>query len=326
MNKRSTCSRIALRDNAIAYVMRGSEYGMCFHRHVASLRGMSEASIDAKTRLMFDAGNQGEGIAKILLQNLAVKDSSLKVVEFATGWQNQASVQIEERRHFDDGQDREVRLICSPDGRLSFPQTFFFPDEWVAGLSISLPAGPEQYALEVKCYGAASMKKFKSKGAAAFPTLEWQTSGVAAGYEQRLGEPVGVVVMCLLRDDIKDADNVTIGYSVESAQIPQVWVYDAPKYTRQECLDRCWAIAKAYEDGEWPKCDNAYFCRYPHRATPVVDSIAEAMLESLADAHEAYKNALRDAEGLLIGHQNGATIHGFQICREYQCLPNVRRL
>lgn len=324
--KRSTCSRSALRDGSLAYTFRGSEYGMCFHRHVASLRGMEEAAVDWKTRKMFDAGNRGEEVAKKLLIDLASKDPRLKVIEYASGYQNQTSVSLIERRSgFPDDILREMRLICSPDGLLSFPPgEFFFPDEWVCGLSVSNCEQPTDYALEVKCYGESSIKKFKSKGAASNATLEWQTSGVAAGYAERLGRPVGVVVLVLRREEIKDEEGNFVDYSVPEDQVPMVWVYDRPRYTREECLQRCWDIAKTYERGEWPKCDNAFFCRFPHRATPVIDPIAEDMLAALADSWEKFQHALRDAEGLLIGVQNGEQVHGYTLCRQLLSVPTVK--
>lgn len=324
--KRSTCSRLALKaQNAVAYIFRGSEFGMCTHRHVASLRGMSEAAIDWKTRKMFDAGNAGEIVAKKLLMRLAEKDPRLVIEEYASGWQNQTSVEVSEKRTgFPDGVDREVRLICSPDGRLSFPEDFLFPDEWVSGLSVSGVVHPGQYALEVKCYGETSIKKFKSKGAASNSTLEWQTSGVGAGYSDRLGKPLGVVVMVLRRDEVKDADGNFVDYEVKEDQVPMIWVYDAPKYTREECLARCWDMVNTYEMGQWPKCDNSYFCRYPHRATPVVDVVAEDMLATLKERWESYQLALRDAEGLLIGVNNGDQLHGYTYCRQLLSVPMLR--
>lgn len=326
--KRSTCSRSALRDGSIAYTFRGSEFGMCAHRHVASLRGMVEAAVDWKTRKMFDAGNAGEEVAKKLLVDLAKKDPRLKVEEYASGYQNQTSVSlIEKRSGFPDDILREMRLICSPDGRLSCVDdifSVFHGAGWSVSLGNEVLARPTQYALEVKCYGESSVKKFKSKGAAAFPTLEWQTSGVAAGFAERLNEPVGVVVMVLRREEVKDADGNFVDYSVPEDQTPMIWVYDRPKYTGAECLQRCWDIANIYERGEWPKCDNAFFCRFPHRATPVIDPIAEDMLATLAETWERFNAALRDAEGLLIGVQNGEQVHGYTLCRQLLSVPTVR--
>lgn len=328
--KRSTCSRSALKDGSIAYIFRGSEFGMCAHRHVASLRGMVEAAVDWKTRKMFDAGNAGEEVAKKLLIDLAKKDPRLKVEEYASGYQNQTSVSlIEKRSGFPDDILREMRLICSPDGRLSGGLIFnvFKECGWLVGNEPALYGPwPKQWALEVKCYGESSMKKFKSKGTAAFPTLEWQTSGVAAGFAERLNEPVGVVVMVLRREEVKDADGNFVDYSVPEDQTPMIWVYDRPKYTGAECLQRCWDIANIYERGEWPKCDNAFFCRFPHRATPVIDPIAEDMLATLAETWERFNTALRDAEGLLIGVQNGDQVHGYTLCRQLLSVPTVRLL
>lgn len=324
--KRSTCSRSALRDGSIAYTFRGSEFGMCAHRHVASLRGMVEAAVDWKTRKMFDAGNAGEEVAKKLLIDLAKKDPRLKVEEYASGYQNQTSVSlIEKRSGFPDGIDREMRLICSPDGRLSGSSLVevFNAAGWLTGYERG-DVQPEDWSLEVKCYGESSKKKFKTKGAASNPTLEWQTSGVTAGFEERIGRPHGVVVMVLTREEVKDADGNLVDYSVPEDQTPMIWVYDRPKYTGAECLQRCWDIANIYERGEWPKCDNAFFCRFPHRATPVIDPIAEDMLATLAETWERFNAALRDAEGLLIGVQNGEQVHGYTLCRQLLSVPTVR--
>lgn len=337
-----------MRDGSIAYTFRGSEYGMCRHRHIACLRGMSEAAIDAKTRKMFDAGNRGEALAKTFLQELAKKDPRLVVEEFATGWQNQSSVSLVEKREgFDDGLAREVRLICSPDGRLasSLPGVeladVFNGAGWLKGSVISMPPAmgknevnalngrlllPRKWALEVKCYGKTSMDKFEKKGAASNETLEWQTSGVAAGYEKEFGEPVGVVVLVLRRDEIKDGDGNFVDFDVPADQTPLVWVYDRPRFTREECLARCWGIVNAYERGEWAKCSNSFFCRYPHRPTPVIDVVAESMLESLKEAWERFQLALRDAEGLFIGAQNGDALHGYRYCRSLLSVPMVTPL
>lgn len=335
---RSTCSRAAMREGGIAYTFRGSEFGMCAHRHVASLRGMVEAAVDAKTRLYFDAGNQGEAVSKTMLHGLAAVDPRLHVEEFATGWQDQVSVStIERRTGFPDGVDREVRLVCSPDGRLSSAGNIadvfrdagwlkgYVPDDGTGPASVSLdPDARRQYGLEVKVYGEASEKKFIKHGAAAFGTLEYQTSGVDAGYETRLGTPLGVVCLILRREPIRDAEDKIIGYTVPTDQVPSVWVYDRPRYTREECLQRCWDMVNAYERGEWPACDNTYFCRYPHKPTPVIDVVAEAMLESLDATWKAFQNALRDAEGLFVGAKNGDLVGGYHYCRQLLSVPMVK--
>lgn len=342
---RSTCSRAAMREGGIAYTFRGSEFGMCAHRHIASLRGMVEAAVDAKTRKMFDAGNAGEAIAKKLLQDLAAKDPRLVVEEYATGWQNQTSVKVEERRRHADGIDREVRLICSPDGRLasSAPGVeladVFAKAGWLKGSMISMPPAmgksetsardgrpllPRRWSLEVKCYGKTSLDKFEKKGAASNQTLEWQTSGVSAGYEDFFKEPVGVVVLALYREELKDEDGNFVGFKVDPEQVPAVWVYDRPRYTKDECLARCWDVVNAYEAHEWVKCDNTYFCRYPHKPTPVIDVVAEAMLESLDKTWKAFQNALRDAEGLFVGAKNGDLVGGYHYCRQLLSVPMVK--
>lgn len=324
--KRQTCSRAALRDGSIAYTFRGSEYGMCAHRHIACLRGFSEAQIDAKARKMFDAGNRGEEVAKKMLLDLAARDSRLSVIEFASGYQNQESVSLVERRSgFPDGIEREIRLICSPDGLLNFPLGFAFPADWEVR-DDTFNDRPMDFALEVKCYGESSLKKFRSKGIASNETLEWQTSGVAHGYAARLGRPVGVVVMVLRRDEIKDEQGNFVDYDVPVDQVPRFHVVSGPRYTATECLQRCWDIANVYERGEWPKCSNSYFCKYPHRPSPVIDVIAEDSLTNLAEAWEKYQVALRDAEGLLIGVNNGDQVHGYAYCRQLLSLPLVKRL
>lgn len=339
MSARQTCSRVACRDGSIAYTFRGSEYGMCAHRHIANLRGMVEAAVDAKTRLYFKAGNEGEVIAKDLLHDLAAKDPRLGVEEYASGWQNQTSVTVTDKRlDSDDGIDREVRLVCSPDGRLSSLgdiARIFAAAGWLKGYVPDAGDGPahigvrgerRQYALEVKVYGDSSEAKFIKKGAAAFPTLEWQTSGVSAGYEKRLEAPVGVVCLILRREPVKDEAGNVIDFTVPRDQVPSVWVYDRPRYTARECLNRCWGVVDAYEAGKWEVCDNSYFCRYPHRPTPVLDVVAESMLESLHKAWQAFQLALRDAEGLLIGRQNGDVVSGYTVCRQLLSVPLVRPL
>ena len=186
---------------------------------------------------------------------------------------------------------------------------------------------PRRFALEVKVYGKSSGDKFDKKGAASNPTLEWQTSGVAAGYAELFKENIGVVVFVLRREPILGDDEKTIvGFTVPRDQVPSVWVYDAPRYTRQECLDRCWEIVEAYEGHRWVTCDNSYFCRYPHRPTPFAASITEATLQDLDEKWQAYQGALREAEGLLIGAQNGDILGGYAVCRQLLSVPTVRLL
>ena len=163
-------------------------------------------------------------------------------------------------------------------------------------------------------------------GAACSETLEYQTSGVAAGYAEKFNEPVGVVVMVLRREEVKDADGNLVDYHVDPNQTPLVWVYDAPRFTRAECLQRCWDIANLYEQGQWPRCTNSFFCKYPHRATPVLDCVAEDMLQTLAESWQRYQSALKDAEGILIGYNNGDQVHGFSYARPLISLPILQRL
>lgn len=325
---RKTCERRALRDNSLAYIFRGSEYGMCAHRHIASLRGMVEGSVDAKTRRMFDAGNRGEVLAKRMLNELALKDPRFRVVEDASGYQSQDSVSVIERRTgFPDDVDREVRLICSPDGRLSGDVVSVFRDAgWLQGLAETSLFGMNDWALEVKCYGKSSIAKMKSKGVKSSASLDYQTSGVAAGFEAREGRPHGVVVLVLERTELKDDDGNFVDYDVPEDQTPMIWVYERPSLTAAECLQRCWDIVNAYEMGQWVKCDAPYFCRFPHRIAPIIDAVAEEMLANLETSWSQYQSLLRDVEGLLIGASNGDVVHGFQVARQLMSVPVVRRL
>lgn len=317
---RETVSRSIRKDGTSVYTLRGSEFGMCEHRHIAYLRGLREGQPNELTRKMFRAGNDGEPIAKAYLQRF--ENEFFKVAELASGWQNQTSVKLSRVRNL-----RETNLICSPDGRIvcGVDLRTILPPEMIAGY-YNWERRPDHWALEVKCYGDSSLKKLRSKGVEEGSTLAYQTSGVAAGYEVREGTPHGVIVMALKRGDVKDKDGKTVDYFIDSTVDPVFVIYEQPHYTLEQCLDRCDAIIDAYEAGKWIDCTSKYFCRFPHQPMPMCSGLVNAHLAALHETYEAYKVARREAEGVLAGLQPGQIVDGYRYHREMLSLPVVNPL
>lgn len=318
---RETVSRTVRRDGVTSYTFRGSEFGMCEHRHIAYLRGLREGQPSDLTRKMFRAGNDGEGLAKDWLHELAAKDSRIRIAEFATGWQNQSSVKISELVG-----NREVNLVCSPDGRIEADCDLreIIPQSMIVDYSPG-PIEVRDYSLEVKCFGDSSLRKLR-KGVESGSTLAYQTSGVAAGQAAREGRPHGVIVMALKRVEVRDEEGKVIDYAIDANEPPVFVIQGQPVYSADQCLERCWGIVNAYEAGKWVDCTSKYFCRFPHQPAPICDGLGSSMLATLHETYEAYKVARRDAEGILAGLQPGQTVSGYRYHRELQSLPVVTPL
>lgn len=279
--------------------LRGSEFGMCFHRHIACLRGLEEAAPSESLKKIFAGGNDSEVYQKrVLAKNGAV------LVEDASGWENQISLRLWD---FHEDEKRAVVLKASPDGLIELSDNGFF----VPGLMLRetggkvleianfSPPSPRRFALENKFLGESSFHKAKLHGPRYSKAYAWQVSGVCHGYRDKYkDDSIGVAFMCQLRGKAGPENEFVL------------WLMDEPPYTKQEVLQRCWEIFDAVDSGVWLKCDAEYQCRFPHNPPPTPGSVEEAMVQRLRDAQSEHAAALRDVESLLCGVSGDAVIGG----------------
>jgi hypothetical protein len=282
--------------------LRGSEYGMCFHRHIACLRGLEEAAPSESLKKIFAGGNDSE-----VYQKRKLTEWGARLIEDASGWENQISLRLWD---FHEAENRAVVMKASPDGLIEIVDNGFNAPGCKLlrdnGLEIEAfaPPKPRRFALENKFLGEASFHKALLHGPRYSKAYAWQVSAVTHGYRDKYKDPsIGVAFMCQLRGKAGQEDQFVL------------WLLDEPPYTKQEVLQRCWDIFDAVDAGTWMKCDAEYQCRFPHNPPPTPGSVEEAMVQRLIDAQSEHAAALRDVESLLCGVSGDAVVGGRSVRR-----------
>jgi hypothetical protein len=272
-SKRKTCDRIQVGNGWVQYVFRGSEFAMCQHRHIACLRGLTPKPPSPFLRKIFDAGNASEPVQKATLERMG-----FRMLEFASGWENQISVSLQDR---DEQRLIEVLLKVSPDGRVQCPPV----DRYVSSAAVTrLGAGLrgfKQYAVENKALGEDNFRKAEARGLDFNESYKAQLSAACWGFREReKRDDIGCIFMAQLRN--KDAT---------LADRFLMWVYEEPPLSREEVMRYCWDIVELDVAREWPKCNNKFPCDYPTEA-PIGEELALGSI--VAEALRA-NNALRAA-------------------------------
>lgn len=283
-------------------IFRGSEFGGCYHSHIACLRGMKQAPVDAFLAPIFAEGHSSEARQKALLATLP----GLTLLQDACGWEDQQKVVV-----FGDSPWGMVQIQCSPDGllRVTDPQALArahpqIEVSWAVG---SGPDSPRLFALENKCLGKDGWRKFQKHQLAAFPLYEWQTSAVVAGYRREHQEPVGLCMMLEHRcpPETPDSERRYLLHFTEQ-----------PRYRKDQCIARCVDILRVYQSGEWRECDSSYACRYPHSPIAMADEAIDILVSEFAAQWQAVEHQRRALEYAVIGRTLPAVIGGHRVYRD----------
>ena len=315
MAKRLTCDLTTTAKGNRMMTLRGSEFGMCMHRHLACLKGFTEAPPEPGLQKIFDAGNRSEPAQKALLASLGVD-----WIEDASGKDNQIQLRLYD---FRPEEQRVVQLLISPDGLMRIENEARFGLGGHPALDVRDKAStPTVFGYECKALGEVNFKKACSHGVDFNETYAWQCSAMTHAYREREKDPtIGLAFMAQLREKADPAKPNYIGLGEQYV----LWLYDEPPFTKEQVMARCWAVFDAHDAGLWPKCDSVYPCRYPHSASPTSPGIVGEVLRQLADSTMEHDKLQREAEHMLCGMVLPMTVGGFIVTRRASQIIEVRR-
>lgn len=274
--RRKCCEKSLTRNGKTMFTFRGSSFGGCAHSHIAALRGMREGEVPGVLQAIFNRGNAAEEFAKVEL-----KKKGVRFIEDATGWNNGQSELV---LWGDVDADTIIRLCISPDG-----------------LAWAKNARAAKRAVEVKSFSPKTYEAWQKHGFDGNQQYAYQASAVVHGYRRRDKCDVGIAVVPVIR--LPEG-----GY-----ELGDLMLLDDPPFSEEEVVRRCVDVVEMYRNGDWPKCDAKYPCRYPHKPSLISDVEMEVIVADYLDALQRCDALAAELELATIGFD---CVAGRRLCRE----------